>query len=365
MFVTILHKIQQYTHTLSNCPTNEWRKKIKKIEDTDEIGRIIHKDFLDPFCENYVLFGEEETSLGDNYLKFVEEIENFEVRDTDVIVASYPKAGTTWTQEMVWLVGNDLDFEGAKEHLDKRFPHFELCTVVDFQKMKDKLGATRPDFVSDSINFIKNLPEVRYIKTHLPYCLLPKQILNGTRKPKIIYVMRDPKDVCVSYYHHGRLIQGWRPNFQDFSKVFLSEKIMFGSFWKHVLGFWERRQFDNVLVITYEEMKADLLSVVKKVAKFLNKNLPEEKIPQLLNHLSFESMKKNRAVNQQDKIESRMKHNLVSKKGTFMRTGQTQKYKDEMSKELIDQFNNWTKLYIEGTSFQKETIATMYLKSGT
>lgn len=363
MFVTVLHKLQKHAPISTNCTLKECKKKIKKVDDTDEIGRIIRKDFLDPFCENYVLFGEEETSLGDNYLKFVEVIDNFEIRDSDVIVASYPKAGTTWTQEMVWLIGNDLDFEGAKEHLDKRFPHFELCTVVDFQKMKDKLGATRPDFVGDSLNFIKNLSGVRYIKTHLPYCLLPKQILNGLKKPKIIYVMRDPKDVCVSYYHHGRLIQGWRANFQDFSKVFLSDKIMFGSFWKHVLGFWNQRHCDNVLIITYEEMKRDLLSVIKTVAKFLKKDLPEEKIPQLLDHLSFESMKNNRAVNQQDKIESRMKHKLVPEKGSFMRSGQAQKYKDEMSTELIEQFDKWTKFNITGTSFQNDDTASLYLKS--
>ncbi|KAF5269723.1 hypothetical protein FQA39_LY08646 [Lamprigera yunnana] len=357
MFLTILHKLQ-HSPLLKTCHIKD---SVKKVENIDEIGRIIHKDFLDPFCENYVYIGKEDTVLGENYLKFIETIENFEIRDTDIIVASYPKAGTTWTQEMVWLIGNDLDFEGAKEHLDRRFPHFELCTVVDFQKMKETLGATRPDFVGDSINFIKNLPDPRYIKTHLPYCLLPRQILNGSKKPKIVYVLRDPKDVCVSYYHHGRLIQGWRSNFEDFSKVFLSEKIMFGSFWKHVLGFWNERHNSNILIITYEEMKKDLLSVIKKVAKFLDKQLPEEKVPELLKHLSFESMKNNRAVNQQDKIESRMKHKLVPEKGSFMRSGKSQKYKDTMSEDLIERFNKWTLSNIEETSFKNHKVANLYL----
>ncbi|KAK5644365.1 hypothetical protein RI129_005665 [Pyrocoelia pectoralis] len=175
--------------------------------------------------------------------------------------------------------------------------------------------------------------------------------------------MRDPKDVCVSYYHHGRLIQGWRANFQNFSKVFLSEKIMFGSYWKHVLGFWEQRHRPNVLILTYEEMKKDLLSVIRRTAKFLNKELDEEKIPQLQKHLSFESMKLNRAVNQQDKIESRKKHKLVPEEGSFMRSGTSQNYKGEMSEELISKFDEWTKNSISGSSFMNDPTADLYLNT--
>uniref|UniRef100_A0A1Y1NHD5 Sulfotransferase domain-containing protein n=1 Tax=Photinus pyralis TaxID=7054 RepID=A0A1Y1NHD5_PHOPY len=131
MFASILGKIPQYSTISSKCSLKECRK-VKKVENSDEIGEIIHRDFLDPFCNEYVLIGEEETSLGINYLQFEEEIRTFEIRDSDIIVASYPKAGTTWTQELVWLIGNDLDFKAAEEHLDKRFPHFEYNTYQRF-----------------------------------------------------------------------------------------------------------------------------------------------------------------------------------------------------------------------------------------
>lgn len=46
-------------------------------------------------------------------------IENFQI-------ATYPRSGTTWTQEMVWLICNNLDFDAARsEPLTKRFPFFE------------------------------------------------------------------------------------------------------------------------------------------------------------------------------------------------------------------------------------------------
>lgn len=52
------------------------------------------------------------------------------------------------------------------------------------------------------MEIVHHLPSQRYIKTHLPFDLLPNEILNGERSPKIVYVARNPKDVCVSYYHH-------------------------------------------------------------------------------------------------------------------------------------------------------------------
>ena len=39
---------------------------------------------------------------------------------------SYPRSGTTWTQELVWLLANNLDYESAKSRLlTERFPFLE------------------------------------------------------------------------------------------------------------------------------------------------------------------------------------------------------------------------------------------------
>lgn len=56
---------------------------------------------------------------------YMEEIEDMEVRDDDIWVTSFPKSGTTWTQEMVYMIASDLDYAGAEVTLDKRFPHLE------------------------------------------------------------------------------------------------------------------------------------------------------------------------------------------------------------------------------------------------
>ena len=51
------------------------------------------------------------------------------------MLQSYSKkiSGTTWTQEMVWCIMNDLDFDVAKEKsLDERIPFFESVTMNNF-----------------------------------------------------------------------------------------------------------------------------------------------------------------------------------------------------------------------------------------
>lgn len=40
---------------------------------------------------------------------------------------------------------------------------------------------------------------------------------------QVIYVTRNPKDTCVSYYHHCQLIEGYKGDFEDFYKLFLDD----------------------------------------------------------------------------------------------------------------------------------------------
>jgi len=59
------------------------------------------------------------------YQKDCKNYSHFKIRSDDIFVLSFPKSGTTWTQEMVWLIANDCDFIGAKTLLRERFPFLE------------------------------------------------------------------------------------------------------------------------------------------------------------------------------------------------------------------------------------------------
>ena len=89
--------------------------------------------------------------------------------------------------------------------------------------------------------------------------------------------------------------------------------------------------------------------MIKKTADFMGKDLNEEQIEVLSNHLSFASMKKNPAVNYEAAVEINQKFNLISAKGSFMRSGQVGNYKEEMSPELIGKFDRWTQENLAGS----------------
>ena len=81
---------------------------------------------------------------------------NFKYESGDIIVASYPKSGTTWTQEIVFSIVNECNFELAKSApIDERVPFLESPTKKAI----------------DLIYEMKQRP--RLIKTHLPLSLLP------------------------------------------------------------------------------------------------------------------------------------------------------------------------------------------------
>lgn len=68
----------------------------------------------------------------------------------------------------------------------------------------------------------------------------------------------------------------------------------------HVMDFWRLRDQENILYLTYEEMKADLWAAIRKTAKFFDKQLSDEEINVLYDHLQPEQMRQNQSVNQED-----------------------------------------------------------------
>ncbi|XP_026477319.1 sulfotransferase 1C4-like [Ctenocephalides felis] len=267
-------------------------------------------------------------------------IRNFEVKKDDAWVLTYPKCGTTWTEEIVWLLRNDLNFEKAL-----KIRQADRSIFIEEGLFMGEGMALMP------VEQAENLPSPRQIKSHLPIALLPKELMEV--KPKIIYVVRDPRDVVVSYYHHYRIIAGFTGPLDEFVDAFVEDSLCYSPYWETILEFWDLRHEDHILFLTYEDMKKNLRSVIDKLCDFFGKSYSDEQIAALEDHVSFNSMKNNPQVNKQDIIDLRAKHIGFEppKDVKFIRQGQAGGWKNELSEESRRKIEQWSRNALKNTDY--------------
>jgi len=231
-------------------------------------------------------------SIGDRIL-------NFEVRKDDIWIITYPKCGTTWTQEIVWHIMNDVNKELGKLPLFVRSPFLEFQGIQNPESspMKmfskgGKIAESVREVFEESVAMAENLPSPRIIKSHLPFELLPENLLDIA---KVVYVCRNPKDTCVSYYHHindtFEMSYQFKGSFDQFTECFKDGKLEYGSYFSHLKSGWKRRNHPNMKFVWYEDMRKNSSKEVSNLASFLNHPLSAEKVEELVDHLEFSNMK--------------------------------------------------------------------------
>ena len=210
--------------------------------------------------------------------------ERFTHRPGDIFVCTPAKCGTTWTQTIVasllWPDGDGpTPIMTVSPWIDAEFyPIEEITARLEAQTHR------------------------RFIKTHTPADGIP-----WFADAKYIFVARDARDAFMSMCHHMEVFKDevreglnvraladgvppmpdWNGDVHGFFAGWLAQ----GSHLAHVATFWERRDQPNLLLVHYNDLKADLAGEMRRIAAFLEIAIPEAKWPAAVERCTFEAMR--------------------------------------------------------------------------
>uniref|UniRef100_A0A803T1P7 Sulfotransferase n=1 Tax=Anolis carolinensis TaxID=28377 RepID=A0A803T1P7_ANOCA len=173
---------------------------------------------------------------------------NFKARPDDLLICTYPKAGTTWIQEIVDMIQHGGDLQKCA-----RAPIHERMPFIDLYYSKFNLSG---------VEEANAMASPRTLKSHLPVQLLPPSFWE--QKSKIIYVARNAKDNVVSYFHFHRMALAMPEpgTWEEFLENFMAGKVTWGSWFDHVRGWWEAKDHHPILYLFYEDMKKNPGSIL-------------------------------------------------------------------------------------------------------
>ncbi|KAL3857239.1 hypothetical protein ACJMK2_011931 [Sinanodonta woodiana] len=191
--------------------------------------------------------------------------------DDDVIICGYGKTGTHW----MWEIINKIMY-GTVE------------TVAE-SKLKGMLEAKLTQEID-------SLPNPRILNTHLPPAMLPVEMFQ--KNCKILFLVRDPRDVSVSLFYHfkGSKIENYNGPWDNFLEMFLDGKVPFGSMFEYI-ELWELFLQQNpdipLLVVHYEDLKKNTAEGIKRVSDFLKIPLEASTVQAIEANVDFQHLKKN------------------------------------------------------------------------
>ncbi|CAL5001216.1 unnamed protein product [Urochloa decumbens] len=278
---------------------------------------------------------------------------HFQPRPDDIILATYPKSGTTWLKALAFAIANRSRHAvggGDDDHpLLTHLPH-ALVANLEF-----------PLRHHHSVTELETLPSPRLLCTHLPEQLLPSGVSGlGCR---IVYLCREPKDVLVSMWHYMNKV--YPDSFTEFDRAFelFCEGVsIYGPVWDHYLGYWKRSvaEPNRVLFLKYDDMMADPANHVRMLAEFIRAPFtPEEEssgmVEDIVKLCSFQNLKK-LPVNSSGVTDP--VGGLVIENSVFFRTAKVGDWENHMTEEMAEKLDSVIeeKLGGSGLTFKTDEV---------
>jgi hypothetical protein len=258
--------------------------------------------------------------------------ESYAPRPEDVFVVTQMKCGTTWMQHVVYEVLN----RGHGNLVETGTAMYAISPWIEGRK----------SVPLDSAPLVGGERPSRIIKTHLPAQLCPY-----SPQAKYIYVVRHPVSCfasCVDFVATN--VGAMAPPMSAFEEWFCSPDLMWWGTWTdHVKGWWGRsRKEDNVMFVSFEEMKKDLAGTVRRVTELLGvATLTADEEARVVEKCGFKYMQQ-----YQDNFEMHPPHILQTNAEMFV-SGKAERHKD-VPDDVRQRIAAWTTREMAGTDFPLE-----------
>jgi hypothetical protein len=232
---------------------------------------------------------------------------NFAIFPDDTFLVSYPRSGNTWTR---FLIANLV------------YPNSD----VSFKNIERLI----PDTSSQSSRTLRRTPRPRIIKSHEYF---------DHRCQRIICIVRDPRDVALSYYDFQRKYRHIEDGYPLASYVndFVSGNLNssgWGTWGEHVASwFYTRRKSKDFLLLRYEDMMVDPVRELARAATFLGIEPDPARIEQAVQRSSADRMREMEKTQAKDWVATKNHRTDIP----FVRVAQSGGWKEKLPAECVAQ----------------------------
>ena len=230
---------------------------------------------------------------------------NFAIFQDDTFLVSYPRSGNTWTR---FLIANLV------------YPTVD----VSFKNIETLI----PDTSSQSSRALRRTPRPRIIKTHEYF---------DHRCRKIICIVRDPRDVVLSYYDFQRKyrhIQDGHP-MQTYVHDFVAGNLNsrdWGTWGENVASwFYTRGKSKDFLLLRYEDMMEDPFRELARTASFLGIDPDPGRLEQAVQRSSADQMRKMEERESKDWVATKNHRQDIP----FVRVAKSGGWREKLPQECV------------------------------